>query len=70
MVTDLNEDYILTMVTEFGHFALIVALIVACIQTIVPFVGLYLRRQELISIASPAATAQFFLLSGAFAALT
>ena len=58
------------MMTEFGHFALIVALIVACIQTIVPLVGLYLRRPELVAIASPAATAQFFLLSGSFAALT
>ena len=70
MVTDLNGDYIPIMVTEVGHFALITALIVACIQAIVPFVGLHLRRPELIAIASPAATAQFFLLSGSFAALT
>ena len=58
------------MVTEVGHFALITALIVACIQAIVPLVGLHLRRPELIAVASPAATAQFFLLSGSFAALT
>ena len=58
------------MITEFGHFALVLALVVACVQTGAPTLGLYLKRCELVQLAAPAATAQFFLLIGAFAALT
>lgn len=58
------------MLTEFGHFALVLALVVACVQTGAPTLGLYLKRSELVQLAAPAATAQFFLLIGAFAALT
>ncbi|WP_037372413.1 heme lyase CcmF/NrfE family subunit [Salipiger mucosus] len=58
------------MVTELGHFALILAAMVACVQAVIPMVGAYRRWPGWMAVAEPAATAQFGLVALAFAALT
>ena len=58
------------MITELGHFALILALIVAAVQTVVPALGAHWRDQRLMAIGGPASIAQLGLLALAFAALT
>ena len=57
------------MIVEFGHFALILALLVAAFQTVVPFVGARRRDARLMNVAEPAAISQFILLAMAFVAL-
>ncbi len=57
------------MIVEFGHFALILALLVAVFQTIVPFAGARRRDARLMNVAEPAAISQFILLAMAFVAL-
>ncbi len=58
------------MIIELGHFALILALFVAIIQTVVPLVGAQKRWTNWMGLAEPAAIAQFGLLTVSFAALT
>ncbi|APZ54339.1 Cytochrome c heme lyase subunit CcmF [Salipiger abyssi] len=58
------------MVTELGHFALILAFLVACVQAVVPMVGAQKRWPGWMAVAEPAATAQFLLTALSFAALT
>jgi len=58
------------MIVEFGHFALVLAVIVAMFQMIVPFWGARVGDQRLMTAGEPAAMAQFGLLAIAFAALT
>ncbi|MFW2541635.1 heme lyase CcmF/NrfE family subunit [Primorskyibacter sp. 2E107] len=58
------------MITELGHFALILAFLVACVQMIVPMLGASMNRPGWMAVAEPAATAQFALVGIAFAALT
>jgi cytochrome c-type biogenesis protein CcmF len=58
------------MVTELGHFALILALAVALIQTVVPLIGAHKRWPGWMAVAEPAANAQFLLVTFAFGALT
>jgi len=58
------------MIAEFGHFALILALMVAGIQTTVPLIGAHKRWAGWMAVAEPAATAQFLLVATSFAALT
>jgi cytochrome c-type biogenesis protein CcmF len=58
------------MITEFGHFALILAFLVACFQSVVPLVGAHKRWPGWMAVAEPAALLQFLLTAGAFAALT
>ena len=57
------------MVTELGHFALILAFAVACVQALVPMVGAHKRWPGWMAVAEPAATAQFLLVLLSFAAL-
>ncbi|PPC87738.1 MAG: heme lyase NrfEFG subunit NrfE [Hyphomicrobium sp.] len=57
------------MIIEFGHFALILALLVAAFQTVVPAWGARVRDARLMAVAEPAAVSQFFLLLIAFFAL-
>ncbi|MHA6343981.1 heme lyase CcmF/NrfE family subunit [Roseivivax sp. CAU 1761] len=57
------------MITELGHVALILAFFVAIVQTVVPLVGAQRRWAGWMAVAEPAATAQFVLCAGAFAAL-
>ncbi len=58
------------MVTELGHFALILAALIAVIQTIVPLIGAHKRWPGWMAVAEPAATTQFLFVAFSFAALT
>ncbi|NEX44732.1 heme lyase CcmF/NrfE family subunit [Pseudotabrizicola algicola] len=58
------------MIVEFGHFALVLALAVALVQTVVPMWGAYRRDPALMAVAEPAAMIQFVLVLASFAALT
>src|SRR5260221_7496231 len=58
------------MIAEFGHYALVLALGLALIQSIVPMLGARLRDDTLMGVAGPAALAQFVFVAAAFAALT
>ena len=58
------------MITELGHFALILAFMVAIFQTIVPLVGAHRGNVGWMSVAEPAATTQFLLTAFSFGALT
>jgi cytochrome c-type biogenesis protein CcmF len=57
------------MIIELGHFALVLALALALIQSSVPFWGALQRDPRLIAVAPPAAITQFLLVGLAFAAL-
>ena len=58
------------MITELGHFALILAAIVACVQAVVPMIGAHKRWHGWMAVAEPAATTQLLLVGASFAALT
>ncbi|MGL4319709.1 MAG: heme lyase CcmF/NrfE family subunit, partial [Paracoccaceae bacterium] len=58
------------MIVELGHFALILALAVAVIQTVVPLVGAHRGNAVWMGVAEPAAMVQLLLVGFAFAALT
>ena len=58
------------MIAETGHYALILALAVAIVQTVLPLIGARLRDPQLAAVAAPAAQMQFVLVAIAFAALT
>ena len=62
--------YVKAMLNELAHFALILAFAVAIAQTVIPLVGAHKGRRDWMAIAGPAATAQFILVSFAFAVLT
>ena len=57
------------MIVELGHFALVLALALALIQSSVPFWGAMQRDPRLLAVAPPAAITQFLLIGLAFAAL-
>ncbi len=58
------------MITELGHFALILAFLVACVQAVVPLIGAQKRWPGWMAVAEPAANLQFLLTAFSFAALT
>lgn len=57
------------MVTELGHFALILAFLIAIVQMIVPMVGAHKRWSGWMAVAEPAANLQFLMTAFSFAAL-
>ena len=57
------------MIVEFGHFALILALLVAVVQMVLPMAGASLKDERMMRVAEPAAVTQFILLAIAFVAL-
>lgn len=57
------------MIPEIGHFALILALLIACVQGFVPIIGAARGNAVWMGLAKPAARAQFLLLSVAFLCL-
>ncbi|MDU8929747.1 heme lyase CcmF/NrfE family subunit [Alisedimentitalea sp. MJ-SS2] len=57
------------MIAELGHFALILALMIACIQAVVPLIGAHKRWPGWMAVAEPAANTQFLLVALAFGAL-
>jgi cytochrome c-type biogenesis protein CcmF len=58
------------MITELGHFALILAFMVSIFQMIVPLIGAQRGNAAWMAVADPAATTQFLLTAFSFAALT
>jgi len=57
------------VIPELGHFALILALLVAIAQSMLPLAGAAYREPRLMALAKPAARAQFLLVVTAFACL-
>jgi cytochrome c-type biogenesis protein CcmF len=58
------------MITELGHFALILAFLIAIVQVVVPLVGAHKGWHGWMAVAEPAAKMQFLFTAFAFAALT
>ncbi len=58
------------MIAELGHFALILAFLIALMQSVIPLVGAQKRWPGWMAFAEPAANAQFVLTLFAFGALT
>jgi cytochrome c-type biogenesis protein CcmF len=58
------------MIVEIGHFALVLALMVALTQSVVPLVGAARNDAAWMALARPAALVQLALVSIAFGALT
>jgi len=57
------------MVAELGHFALVLALVIAALQALVPLYGVWSGNGRAMAVARTAAYAQFLCLLGAFVAL-
>jgi len=57
------------MIPELGHFALIVALCVACVQAVVPLIGAQRGDPAWMALARPAAQGQFVFVALAFGCL-
>ncbi len=58
------------MIAEIGHYALVLALVLACIQGVVPFWGARRNDATLMQVADGTAIGQLIFVSLAFAALT
>ena len=61
---------IAVMIVELGHFALILAFVIAILQAVIPLIGAHKGWSGWMAVGEPAATAQFLLTAGSFAALT
>src|SRR6185437_10505386 len=59
-----------TMIVETGHYALVLALALALVQSFVPVWGSRTRDSALMQIAPPVAIMQFVLVATAYLALT
>ncbi len=57
------------MMPELGHFALILALVMALVQASLPLIGSFTRTPAWMALARPAAWGQFLFLAIAFGAL-
>ncbi len=57
------------MIAELGHYALVLALLLALVQACVPIIGARANDPVLMAVASPTAVAQFCFLAIAFGAL-
>ena len=58
------------MISEAGHFALILALVVAIVQSTVPMVGAARNNEVWMALCRPSAIAQFILVAFSFLCLT
>ena len=58
------------MIAEIGHFALILALVLALIQGIVPLIGAHRRQPAWMAVAQPAALGQALFVVISFICLT
>ncbi|MEQ6917116.1 heme lyase CcmF/NrfE family subunit [Halomonas sp. SSM6] len=58
------------MIPEIGHYALIIALLMALVQGVVPLAGAATRRPLWMAYARPMATGQFLFLAISYACLT
>ncbi len=57
------------MIPELGHFALILALLLAIVQAVVPLIGAARNDAEWMAMSRPAAVGQFAMITVAFLAL-
>ncbi len=57
------------MIAELGHYALVLALVMALVQACVPTIGAHKNDPVLMAVAGPTAVAQFCFLAIAFGAL-
>ncbi len=57
------------MIPEIGHFALILAMVIAIVQVVVPSLGLYFQREDLLNVARRTAYAQCLFVVISFATL-
>ncbi len=62
--------YNASMITELGHFALLLAFGVALVQMVVPMIGAAKGWPGWMAVAEPAASVQLVLIAGSFGALT
>ena len=58
------------MIVELGHFTLLLALLVAVLQTVMPLWGAHRNWPSWMAVGGPAALAQTILLTFSFCALT
>ena len=58
------------MIPEIGHFALVIALCLALVQTIVPILGAQTHTSQWIAVGKPVARGQFLFLLISYACLT
>ncbi|MGH6763106.1 MAG: heme lyase CcmF/NrfE family subunit [Phyllobacterium sp.] len=58
------------MTVEIGHFALILALVVSLVQSILPVYGAWVGDERLMNVAAPAAHVAFAMVTLAFVVLT
>ena len=58
------------MIAEIGHYALVLALVLAVIQATVPMLGARMGDPTLMNVAGTTAVAQCMFVAGSFAALT
>ncbi|QMU60957.1 MAG: heme lyase CcmF/NrfE family subunit [Gammaproteobacteria bacterium] len=58
------------MIPEIGHFALIIALCLAFVQTVVPIIGAQTNTSQWIGVAKPAARGQFLFIVISYICLT
>jgi len=58
------------MIPEYGHFALILALVLAALQAVIPLVGTATGKVQWMLMARPLSWGQFAFLLISFAALT
>lgn len=58
------------MIAEAGHYALVLALLLAVVQSVVPLIGARLREPVLMGVASSTALSQFAFALFSFGALT
>ena len=64
-----RADYTHPMITELGHFALILAALVGVVQMVVPLVGAHKGWRGWMGLADPAAVVQLLLVGFSFSAL-
>ena len=57
------------MIAEIGHFALMLALVVALVQSVLPLAGAARGNQNWMATAAPSAIVQFLCVGGAFGCL-
>lgn len=58
------------MLVELGHFALVMAFVVAIAQTVLPLWGAQMGKRALMAVGEPAALVQLVLIAFSFGALT
>ena len=57
------------MIVELGHFALVLALALSLVQSVVPFYGARTADTKLMAVADSVATFTFLAVAASFAAL-